>query len=248
MAKKQPIVKKRALISKSQGQMFAAVVLATILLGACGSSSFFLVKQISFYAEVVGERGSSIKQLKDNKTAVEEVTNQVSALSTNPQLTALKLDNSSDGLTTILDALPAVGNASAFGSSLLELIKGTDVQVESVSVEPTADDKADQEGADTATTSTPGDDSSNAALEVKFNLKVTGTNQQLHSLLRKLERSIRPIYLDTVSLEYASEGNSSLSIEGHTFYQSEVVLELKSRKKEYSVTESKKGTESGKGK
>src|SRR5690606_10637885 len=96
-------------------------------------------------------------------------------------------DNDGDNAKIVLDALPSKYDFPALATSLEKILKTRNYQINSISG---TDDEVAQSSQTTATT----------PIEMPFELSATGNINTAKDLLVLLERSIRPIQVDTVDI------------------------------------------------
>ncbi len=160
---------------------------------------------------------------------MEGLANQVSALNTNDSLKEVSASKNNPPIQSVLDALPATANASAFGASLQKRfiqVEGSGVSLESLRVDPVGDQLGESLGIGDMNTGT-----------INFSFKVSASTQgqsiefaytALKNLLDKMEKSIRPI--DIISVKIEVQNNSvDLSAEGRTFFEPKQTVELRDK-------------------
>jgi hypothetical protein len=207
----QPSMKKRQVIANSNRTMFIWVAIMSAVVGMCAVVGYFLVKQIIFKTDVTNELEHTVSVLRDNNKNAPSLIDNVRVLETNSALNSVKSRSDDKALQVVLDALPADANTLALGASLQQnLLVGVDgLTVDSLSV--VALDDAEEAG------------------ELPFTLTVRANDANaLKDLLRKFERSIRTIDIDSFSLE-KSDTDYSMTIEAHAYYQEAQVIELKNK-------------------
>lgn len=221
MAEKVTAIRKRQKIQDSNKAMFAWVAGMSAVVGLCLVLSWFLWEQITFKQEVISAKNKTVNVLKDNNRAIPELRDTLRVYETNLALNSAKANEDDKALQVILDALPAEGNSLALGASLQEkLADGINgLNIETLSVEPVAEESSSQVRSRTATTN-----------QVNFRLEVTSSNvNSLRDLLQRFERSIRVIDIDSLKLD-RSENSYTLTITAHAYYEPARVIELKERK------------------
>lgn len=220
MAEKVTAIRKRQKIQDSNKAMFAWVAGMSAVVGLCLVLSWFLWEQITFKQEVISAKNKTVNVLKDNNRAIPELRDTLRVYETNLALNSAKANEDDKALQVILDALPAEGNSLALGASLQEkLADGINgLNIETLSVEPVAEESSSQVRSRTATTN-----------QVNFRLEVTSSNvNSLRDLLQRFERSIRVIDIDSLKLD-RSENSYTLTITAHAYYEPARVIELKER-------------------
>ena len=210
MAAVQPGMKKRQIIANSNRTMFIWVTAMSALIGVCAVLSIFLVQQIAFKTKVANKLDGTVSTLKDNNKKAESLIQNVRVLETNAALNSIKAHPDDKALQVILDALPADNNALALGSSLQQnLLQIPGVTIEALSLQA--------QNADTAETS---------GNTIPFTTTITAADANtLKDALARLERSIRVIDIDTLSLE-RTEQKYTLTLSAHAYYEPAVTVQL----------------------
>jgi hypothetical protein len=210
MAAVQPGMKKRQIIASSNRTMFIWVTAMSALIGVCAVLSIFLVQQIAFKTKVANKLDGTVSTLKDNNKKAESLIQNVRVLETNAALNSIKAHPDDKALQVILDALPADNNALALGSSLQQnLLQIPGVTIEALSLQA--------QNADTGETS---------GNTIPFTTTITAADANtLKDALARLERSIRVIDIDTLSLE-RTEQKYTLTLSAHAYYEPAVTVQL----------------------
>jgi hypothetical protein len=198
----QQSMKKRQIIANSNRTMFIWVAIMSAVVGISVVVGYFLIQQIVYKAKVTAKLDTTLSTLRENNKNAQVLVENVRVLETNDALNSAKAQPSEKALQVILDALPADANSLALGASLQQnLLVGIDgITVDSLSVSST-DDGTAVEG------------------QIPFTMTVRANDANaLRDLLRKLERSIRIIDIDSFSLE-KGEKDYSMSIQAHAYYQ-----------------------------
>ncbi len=235
MAKPTKAIKKKQQIDKAHHNMFVVVAGAAFLTGFAIVAAVFMFNKILFNNRVLAEKNNTFSVLENNNKNLVSLAEEVRALQANDDLRSVRIGDG-DNLRVVLDALPAIGNSNALGASLKDKILAVPgVTIETISVTSTPDEtdiplepESDQGLTDgeSEITSSP----------IYFTFKLSGNVADLSQALKNVERSIRPIILDSVTLEVSStDGQSNLVAVGHSFY--EPLLEVKLGKK---ILENKK--------
>lgn len=210
MAAVQPGMKKRQIIANSNRTMFIWVTAMSALIGVCAVLSIFLVQQIAFKTKVANKLDGTVSTLKDNNKKAESLIQNVRVLETNAALNSIKAHPDDKALQVILDALPADNNALALGSSLQQnLLQIPGVTIEALSLQ--------SQSADTGETS---------GNTIPFTTTITAADANtLKDALARLERSIRVIDIDTLSLE-RTEQKYTLTLSAHAYYEPAMTVQL----------------------
>ena len=122
-------------------------------------------------------------------------------------------------MQTILDALPSTPNGSALGASL----QGVLLQVDGVSVERLTVDSLASSSEDSEATA------SGNTIPFTFSVSVGGSQtEKLFELLQRLERSIRAVKVENVSVEMGGS-KMTMNIDAVASYEPAKSIELKTK-------------------
>lgn len=215
MAVPQPGMKKRQVIANSNRTMFLWIAVISAFVGVCAVVAYFLFQQIIFRGKVAGELENTARILDQNNKNANSLIQNVQVLETNAALNSVKANADEKALQVVLDALPADPNTLALGASLQQSltsgIKG--LSVESLVVVPYSDD---------ASSITAGTQQNT----LPFILSVRSKDANaLKELLRKFERSIRTIDIDSMTVERSDNGYT-MTVQAHAYYQPATTVEL----------------------
>jgi len=220
-----PALRKRTQINKANHMVFLWVAGASVILGFALVAAIFLGQRLVYNEKVLTAKADTIHTLKADNQAIPDLEDNVRALNANEALASVKANDSDQALQVVLDALPSGANSPAFGASmqqkLLANIPG--LQLDSLDVTPVA-------GVET-TSDQLGDDTSTGDNTIGFTFKVEGNKTALQTVLSNLERSIRPITLDTVHIQgsLSSTQPATLTVAGETYYQPAVNFQLQDK-------------------
>lgn len=228
MAKTSPALRKRQQIAKANRMMFLWVAGASAVVAIALVGSYFLFQKLTFNEKVLGEKRTTISTLRANNEAVPELQDNVRVLSTHELLEHARSDSEDSSLQVILDALPADGNSLAFGASLQQELLGKvdGLTIESTVVEPVAGVELNTEEFMNVEDSAADDGESE--YQINFRFTVIGNDRELREALQRLERSIRPISVNSISTE-TSNNDLRMTVQGHTYYQPAKTIELKDK-------------------
>lgn len=218
MAANDVALRKRTQIAKANRTMFIWIAVASALIGTAAVVAIFFFQQLVYNEKVLGEKLNTVTTLDKNLAAIEDLQNEVRALSANSALASAKASESEQPLQVILDALPSEANSLALGASLQQrLLTGIEgnytlenLQVDQVSgVEVLGDSASD----------------SDTAGQITFSFGVSGDQAALRQVLENLERSIRTIEVTSLTIEMS--GNViNMRVEGRAFYEPAKTIEL----------------------
>lgn len=220
MAKKLPFSTKRLQISKANTAMITVIALASFVVIFSLVASRALFSQRSYQSRVIAKQEQAKRQLQDNLEATKNLEiaykqftgSPVNVLGGNP---AGQGDKDGDNAKIVLDALPSRYDFPALATSLEKILTDSNYTIDSISG---IDDELNQQA--NASSSSP------QPVEIPFEISVSGNYPSMQSLLSVLQRSIRPLHINT--MEFTGSDNSiKLSIAAKTYYQPEKNLEIR---------------------
>lgn len=239
--KKDFSVRKRQMINQSQRTMFLIVAGASIFVGICLVSSYYLVKNLLFNQKVIAAQNQTLDTLAKNYKNIQSIDNQVKVLTTNELLANKKAHESQAPLQVILDALPDRANTPALGESIRQIVLNVPgIEVEQLSISKTEDETGE---AFSGQSSVSYNEEYNDIKEpsIYFRLKVSGTAQKLNQVLKNIENLIRPVFVDRMEFQAGSSENAQgksvaaddqkhwLTIAARSFYSHTVNPEMKTK-------------------
>jgi len=208
------------LIDKDSTRILVVVGVTVFVVIFCLFAMKALVSQSSFNGKVISSKEKALKQLKDNKKAVEDLRGTYSDFVGQKQNI---LNGSSTGAGPIdgnnaqlvIDALPGKYDFPALSSSIEKILKDGGYTIDAIG--------GADEGTVGETTS-----ASKGAVEIPYSFSVSASVENTRNLLDTLERSIRPVYVTNLSFQATDVGlRSTLGIK--TFYAPAKVFEVKSK-------------------
>jgi Tfp pilus assembly protein PilN len=217
-----PALRKRQQIAKANRMMFIWVAGVSVVVGIAIVLSIFLAQKLIFNEKVLSKKQETARTLANNNKVVSELKENARVLNTNQNLLDSRAKEEDTALQVILDALPSEPNASALGSSLQSvLLPGDGIQVESLMVDTIAglDDMVDTEVTDGSIGS--------STIGFSFSVSVPSDSiDSLRELLRRLEKSIRAIDVQTTTIEMQGS-RITLSASAIAYYEPAKSIELK---------------------
>ncbi len=213
---------KRLLIDKANNTMVWVVAVASFVTVFSLVASKALLSQHSYQSRVTAGKEKAVKQLKSNIAATKDlqvaykafVETPSNVLGGNPKGQG---DRDGDNAKLVLDALPSKYDFPALATSLdkiltienfkIQSINGTDQEVEQANTEASANPES---------------------IEMPFSISFTGSYAGIGHLLSTLEKSIRPLQVQSLELS-GENGNMQATISGKTFYQPAKSLSITTR-------------------
>lgn len=192
---------KRDIIRKANRTMFMIVAGCSVVVGACLVSAILLIRRGAFNQKIINEQNVTIQNLDANAENLKKVEQEVSVLKTNEELLSKKIYPKQTALQVVLDALPDRANSPALGESIKRSILNVPgLEIEQMVVIKTDEETSDKfAGQSISSYNEEYDDISEPSINFRF--KVLGTELALNQVLRNVENSIRPIYIDKFDVQ-----------------------------------------------
>ncbi len=227
---KEVAVRKRQKILSAHRVMMTVVLLCTVLSSFLLIGSFHLFKLLNFNQKVISEQQVAVDNLRFNKLKFESLRSKINALRANKSLLSSRTGDEI-ALRVISDALPDRGNSAALGSSLSNRIFDiSSVEAKNLTVGTTEEEV--NNGSSTQGSQQNYDDVDSNP--IYFSVDLIGEAADLEDNLVKLEKSIRPLYVDKIEFKSGVESNQQngqakprykIIIFGRSFYEPEVKKE-----------------------
>lgn len=242
MAKKDFAIRKRQMLKKAHQTMLIVVAVASIFVGTALVLNWFLVKRIIFNQRVISAQNETVSNLSKNNKLIAGLDNQVRVLETNKLLADKKAYSNQATLQVILDALPDRANTPALGESLRRSILNVpNISIDQMSLTKTEDETGSEfAGQGAASYNEEYDDIKEPP--IYFRIKITGTAMGLNQVLKNVENSIRPIFVDKIKFESSNktvdekgrsippeERRHWLTISARSFYSYGIKAEMKEK-------------------
>lgn len=214
MEKSNPLtgLKKRQQIRLANKTVFAWIIAASVVTGICGVGVQFLLQQLFFNNKIYAEVAKTNSTLESNIKAYDGLKRKVVELVADSNLTVLKKGENSTALQVIIDALPTEENRAALATSLqTEVLGPSGVTINSFSA-------VDSLAAGTAVGGT--------IPSFTFNFTITGSYEQVAQAIKNMERSIRPLSIQSLELQ-GTDRQLKASLIVVTYYQPPASINLK---------------------
>jgi hypothetical protein len=211
---------KRSQLEKANARMVITVALAAFVVIFSLVASRALWIRMSHQAKVINQKEIARDQLESNLATIDDLktayttfieTNQ-NVIGGNPAGTG---DKDGDNAKIVLDALPSKYDFPGLATSLEKVIKANGSNINSISG---IDDEVAQMG----------EKGANAPIEVPFEMAAAGNYQSTQDLLTLLQRSIRPIQVQTLDVS-GSNSDLVLNLTALTYYQPERALRVQTK-------------------
>ena len=215
---------KHAIIERNNSFIVGMVAAAVFVVIFCGFALNALVSQSLYQQKVISQKQDALDVLIDNKEQAEKLNQSYAAFATQ-QLNVLSGSSSGEGPLDgdnpkiVLDALPSEYDYPGLSSSIEKVLVDGGYVIESIGGREDSSLAADASSSQT----TSQEDAQPIA--IPYPVVVSAAPQGAEKLLDTLQRSIRPIKIQ--SLEIAAEGNDlSISIDMVTYFQPETGLQV----------------------
>lgn len=206
-AKQLTGLKKRQQIASANKMIFVWVIVASVAVSLCGVTMQFLVRQAIFNQKIISAKLETQGTLAKNIENVAKLKQNVDALQADTRLAQVKANPSDTNLKVVLDALPTTDDRTALGASLQQVIlPKSGVNTSDITTVSQASSDATTPLATSSETPT-----------ANFTFAATGDYPRIKSMLSDLERTIRPLNVQKLSLQ-GVDGQVKAAVEGVTYY------------------------------
>lgn len=229
MPGQETALRKRQQIADANRMMFLWVAGVSAVVGIAVVASIFLLQKAWFNEKVLAAKADTASTLVENNEVIGELKNQVRVLNTNQALKDSMLDGQTQPVQVVLDALPDTANSSALGASLQEkFLDSEGISLESLNVDPIEGIESDSNSSVQDASSSSAGDGENTIL-FRFAVSSDSSNPNaLKDLLQRLERSIRPINITSLTIETQGE-RLVMEVSGLSYYEPARTVELKTK-------------------
>jgi hypothetical protein len=231
---------KRLQINKASTTIVVAVGVAAFSLTFSLIAARSLIAKQSYHNEVIEARETARDQLDANIAAVDELKVKYAEF-VNRQENIIKGSSSGNGdrdgdnARIVLDALPSKYDFPALVSSLEKILVDRNYTIASISG---VDDEVNQNGSVTDATSAASPDvvvsdgsqqtqqTATGAVEMPFELGASGDYRKMMDLLQVFRSSIRPIKIQSITLDAGGDSEVQLNVGGLSYFQPERTLNI----------------------
>lgn len=213
---------KHDIIEKANSNTVIVVAGSVFIVVFCIFAMQTLFSQMTFQNTVISEKKKALTQLENNGrnfSALSENYDTFDGSVINVLGGAKEGDGPRDGSNTkiVLDALPYTLDIPALASSFEKILVDGGYRFDSIS--------GSERSTKAAKSSVTADEE---LYEIEYNFSVQGSAEQTLALMKRLESSIRPIYIDQVNMSI-NDGNIDASYSIRTFYAEEVTFDIGSK-------------------
>ncbi|MCA9333449.1 type 4a pilus biogenesis protein PilO [Candidatus Saccharibacteria bacterium] len=212
---------KRIQINKANTTMVAVVAISAFIVAFSFVASRALWIRRSYQNRVIAAKEQAADQLAANIAAADELKTAYQAFVSTPEnviggSSSGTGERDGDNAKIILDALPSKYDFPALATSMENILKNKNYKIENISGSDDEIAQAAAEGLDSV------------PVEMPFEISATGDFKSIEDLMSILQRSIRPIRVQTVEL---TGNNSELTatVNAVTYYQPEKTLNIKTK-------------------
>ena len=210
---------KRLQIDKSNSTLVIVAGIAAFIFIFSLVATKALVSQSNYQNRVITKKSKTLSTLKSDVTAAGQLETSYQAFDTTSQ-NALGGDPNGNGpqdgnnTKIVLDALPSSYDFPALVTSIEAMLNGKPLTINSIA--GTDDEVAQSANQSSATP---------AAVPMPFQLSVTGDYPGIQALISSLEKSIRPIQLQSLQIS-GSQDKLTMSITAQSYYQPAKVFKI----------------------
>lgn len=213
---------KRVLISKANSSVVLAVSIAVFVIIFSLVAVKTLVSQGAYQGRVISAKRQAVSQLREDLNVVDKLkVSYASFLGTGQNVIGGNIDGKGmqdgDNAKITLDALPSFYDYPALAASLETLTTKEGAKISSMSG---VDDEIVQSANRTSTTPEP--------IAMPFELVASGNYNQIQSVVKTYEKSIRPIHLSTLDIT-GTQDTLSLRITAASYYQPAKSLKINTK-------------------
>ena len=220
--KSQDAIKKGLKNTETESRLLIIVAVATIISVFCLVSAKTLLSQAMYHKRVLDARHEAVEKLNSNVEAASTLVQQYQAFQSGNPTNIIGGKNSTDAklqppdgdnARIVLDALPSNYDFPALISSMAKILSTNGVSV------PSVDGSDDSNTVDTLAKANP------EVATITLEIKGTTNYKAARSLIKDLERSIRPFDVTKVDIQ-GSNSSMTLALTVNTYFQPALSLDL----------------------
>jgi hypothetical protein len=220
--KPQDAIKKGLKNTETESRLLIIVAVATIISVFCLVSAKTLLGQAMYHKRVLDARHEAVKKLNSNVEAANTLVQQYQTFQTGSPTNIIGGKNSTDAnlqppdgdnARIVLDALPSNYDFPALISSMAKILSNNGVTA------PSVDGSDDSNTVDTKPKANP------EVATITLEIKGTTNYKAARSLIKDLERSIRPFDVTKVDIQ-GSNSSMTLALTVNTYFQPALSLDL----------------------
>ncbi len=208
---------KRMQIDRAQAVIVGAVSAAAFIVIFSLVASKALLSQRAYQARVTKEQEKAVKQLRENIKNVDQLATSYRQFVSQPNnviggSSSGTGDRDGNNAKIILDALPSKYDFPALASSLEKILTDRNFKISNITG---SDDEIAQASPQSSATPQP--------VEMPFSFTVTSTYDSIPGLIDIMQRSIRPLNIQKISLS-GKNSELQLDVSAVTYYLPEKQL------------------------
>ena len=243
MARRLQISTKRILISKANSTIVVAVGVAAFVTAFALVASRSLLAKRSYQARVIAAREDARDQLQENIAAVDSLKASYQAFVSRPENIIAGSstgtgERDGDNAKIVLDALPSKYDFPALAASLEKILTDRNYKIQSIGGTDdelnqnsggVASDASSASSSSSSSSTTPGSSPSQpvgTAVDMPFELGAEGAYTAMIDLLSVSQKSIRPLFVERLTLSADQAGVVRLTVQGKSYYQPEKTLTI----------------------
>lgn len=210
---------KQTLINKANTTIVAVTAGACFVVVFCIVSSVQLMGQLAYQNRVIGAKKEALSTLKEDLAATGSLTNSYQAF-INTSKNAIGGDPNGQGpqdgnnAKIVIDALPSRYDFPALGTSLENILTSQTQKIQGIIG---TDDAINQENSQTSSNPQP--------QPMPFELSVNGDYGGMQNVVMALERSIRPIKVQSITI-ISAQNNLTMTVTAQTYFQPQKSLNI----------------------
>lgn len=210
---------KQNLINKANTTIVAVTAGACFVVVFCIVSSVQLMGQLTYQNRVIGAKKGALSTLKEDLAATDSLTNSYQAF-INTSKNAIGGDPNGQGpqdgnnAKIVIDALPSRYDFPALGTSLENILTSQTQKIQGIIG---TDDAINQENSQTSSNPQP--------QPMPFELSVNGDYGGMQNVVMALERSIRPVKVQSITITSA-QNNLTMTVTAQTYFQPQKSLNI----------------------
>lgn len=210
---------KQTLINKANTTIVAVTAGACFVVVFCIVSSVQLMGQLTYQNRVIGAKKEALSTLKEDLAATGSLTNSYQAF-INTSKNAIGGDPNGQGpqdgnnAKIVIDALPSRYDFPALGTSLENILTSQTQKIQGIIG---TDDAINQENSQTSSNPQP--------QPMPFELSVNGDYGGMQNVVMALERSIRPIKVQSITI-ISAQNNLTMTVTAQTYFQPQKSLNI----------------------
>ncbi len=211
-----------AIIERANSNTVVTVAVAVFVSVFCIFAIRTLVSQMLFQNKVIDAKRDALNQLKENSDSISSLSSEY-AVFDDEKINILNGNRDGKGprdgrnAKIVMDSLPATLDIPAIASSFEKILVDGGYDVDTIG------------GSDKNTKSLASSFGSGQVHEVQYSFSVKGSTPQAESLMSRLESSIRPMYIDEISMSFGQGNGVETNYSVRTFYADEAAFNIGSR-------------------